>query len=527
MLKGEKRKAAHMKNKIVQTMLLLFLLGIGSPAFAEGEITVSIDGQELYCDVAPVLINDRTMVPMRAIFEALDSNIAWDGASQTIEAYRDGEYVQLQVGNTQMKTGIIRSDGAWTQTDTIALEAAPQIVEDRTMVPVRAVSEFLRTVVEWNGNTRTVLIDTQPESTQGMVIYTSGNDDNRLYRVDANGKGRKKLSDHTGCYGMQYDNGFIYYYTKEDNHKLYRVDTWGGQGQQVTDEAAYGICISDGYFYYLQRSSGQQQNEASGILYRVGLDGTGKQQLTAVPIRYPYYYKGRLYYNELNDDRMYLRNLDGSGQGTASLGDNITFFPFNGYFYKDYIFIENGVKYGNIYRMDLDGNNVKILNYSNSHICQNQAGDDTLTYVNADDHNSIYIMNLDGSNCHKVVDIDYTWIDVGVCGRYEDLVYYKNMLRNEIYSIRTDGSGNKKVANAVWASIKDGKLYSTMDALFVSNLDGSDKRTLYSKPVYDWKVYGQTAYCVDASTYKLYKTFSNAKERMITNEDTRNWIYVE
>ncbi|MCD8390661.1 MAG: copper amine oxidase N-terminal domain-containing protein, partial [Firmicutes bacterium] len=52
-------------------------------AYAE-EITVEIDGAELLCEPPPINTDDRVLVPMRAIFEALGADVEWDGERQRV-----------------------------------------------------------------------------------------------------------------------------------------------------------------------------------------------------------------------------------------------------------------------------------------------------------------------------------------------------------------------------------------------------------------------------------------------------------
>lgn len=99
-------------------------------------------------DVPAQIINDRTMVPLRAIFEALDATVEWDGETRTITGKKGDTTVVLVVDNTEMKVN-----------DTVkTLDTPAQIVNDRTLVPARAISEALGADVQWDGDTRTVTI---------------------------------------------------------------------------------------------------------------------------------------------------------------------------------------------------------------------------------------------------------------------------------------------------------------------------------------------------------------------------------
>ncbi len=104
--------------------------------------------EQITLDVPPQIINDRTMVPLRAIFEAIGADVQWDDATRTITAIKDGTTITMQIDNPAM---IVNGTE-------ISLDAPPQIKNDRTLVPVRAISESFGCDVEWNNATRTVII---------------------------------------------------------------------------------------------------------------------------------------------------------------------------------------------------------------------------------------------------------------------------------------------------------------------------------------------------------------------------------
>lgn len=122
---------------------------------AEKKISLTIDNADMKVndtvtklDVPAQIINDRTMVPLRAIFEALDATVEWDGDTRTITGKKGDTTVVMVVDNTEMKV----NDEVKT------LDTPAQIVNDRTLVPARAISEALGADVQWDGATRTVTI---------------------------------------------------------------------------------------------------------------------------------------------------------------------------------------------------------------------------------------------------------------------------------------------------------------------------------------------------------------------------------
>ena len=126
------------------------LLGVCACAAddAAEEIHVTVNGENVEFDLQkPVIKNDRTLVPLRNVLEKMGAYVKWIEDSQSIYVYREGEYASLTVGSDTMY-----ADGEKT------LEAAPEIMNGRTMLPIRAVAEALGAAVDWDGESKTVVI---------------------------------------------------------------------------------------------------------------------------------------------------------------------------------------------------------------------------------------------------------------------------------------------------------------------------------------------------------------------------------
>ena len=121
---------------------LLAVLLLCTPVFAHPPITVYVDGAKVNFDQQPIIQNDRTLVPMRRIFEALDAEVFWDEPTQSVTAVSGNDVILFQIGRTALfKNG--------KQTYTMPVPA--QIVNDRTLVPLRAVAESFGCDVAWDG----------------------------------------------------------------------------------------------------------------------------------------------------------------------------------------------------------------------------------------------------------------------------------------------------------------------------------------------------------------------------------------
>ena len=131
------------------------------PAYAADAVTVNLNGSQMEFDVNPVIENSRTLVPFRKIFEALDCAVSYtkENGAQVVTANRGNQWITLEIGKNE-----ITVDG-----ETKKLDVAPKIVNGRTLVPLRAISEGLDCTVDWSADTKTVDI----QKKQGQYAVSS------------------------------------------------------------------------------------------------------------------------------------------------------------------------------------------------------------------------------------------------------------------------------------------------------------------------------------------------------------------
>lgn len=115
---------------------------------AEPTLGVFVGGRPVVSDVAPEIVASRTVLPLRAVAEALGFQIEWAAESRTITMVKGDKTVVMAVGSLTAKV-----NGAEK-----TLEVAPFIKDERTMVPVRFISEGLGFAIEWDADTRSVII---------------------------------------------------------------------------------------------------------------------------------------------------------------------------------------------------------------------------------------------------------------------------------------------------------------------------------------------------------------------------------
>ena len=145
-------------SKKIISFVLVVVISITTliTVFANDEIRVYLDNEQIQFDVAPLLVNGRTMVPMRAIFEKLGAVVYWDNNTRTAIAQKGNTNVSIAIDDTTLyKNG-----------ESIALDVPAQLNSGRTLVPLRAVSEAFDCDVQWNGDTQAVNIYTNKNHAQ-------------------------------------------------------------------------------------------------------------------------------------------------------------------------------------------------------------------------------------------------------------------------------------------------------------------------------------------------------------------------
>ena len=132
----------------------------GCTALAK-DVNIVIDGEKLNLDVAPQIIDGRVMIPIRGVLENLGALVKWDDETQTVSARKSSKTVSLEIGSNDvtLDKGETNDDGS-AKTETIQTDVAAQLVSDRTLVPLRVISEAMGYSVDWNDETYTVSITT-------------------------------------------------------------------------------------------------------------------------------------------------------------------------------------------------------------------------------------------------------------------------------------------------------------------------------------------------------------------------------
>lgn len=135
---SKERNYTMKKLRII--LLCLFMMCAFSNVMADENVEVYIDGKLINFDVQPVVINGRTLVPMRKLFEELGATVEWDNDRNTAFAYSKGIYVKMPVGENYYMI-----DEIYFTSDVPAQE-----INGRTLVPLRVISEAFGMDVDYN-----------------------------------------------------------------------------------------------------------------------------------------------------------------------------------------------------------------------------------------------------------------------------------------------------------------------------------------------------------------------------------------
>lgn|GEM_PF-1600368 len=150
------RSTRRTSKIIVISLLIITIIATGSitsfgyQSYAD-DITVVLNGQTLNFDQPAVGIDNRTMVPVRGILESLGATVQWDQDTLTVNASLNGNDIEMTVDKNT----------AYVNGEKYMLDVPPLVINGRTLVPVRFVSESLNAKVLWDDASRTVSIYTE------------------------------------------------------------------------------------------------------------------------------------------------------------------------------------------------------------------------------------------------------------------------------------------------------------------------------------------------------------------------------
>ncbi|MCX7746122.1 MAG: N-acetylmuramoyl-L-alanine amidase [Clostridia bacterium] len=134
-----------------------------APKTKNETVGLNINGEVVHSDTPPVVVNNRTLVPARAVFEKLGANVSWDKPNDKVLVSLNNIKIDLKINH---KNAIINNK-------TVEMDVPPKIINGRTLLPVRFVSEHLNMKVNWLHDENMIAINT---SNLGNITYTKNSD---------------------------------------------------------------------------------------------------------------------------------------------------------------------------------------------------------------------------------------------------------------------------------------------------------------------------------------------------------------
>lgn len=227
-----------MKRIIGFLLIFILVFGIFNTVSAE-EVSIFLNSSQLNSDVAPVFVNDRILVPVRVIFEALGAEVSWDEENFVATGKRTGIEVKMPIdSNTYTRNG-----------KEITLDVPATLIDGRTMVPVRAVAESFNCTVDWIEEFNAVSIVTEDLYVGAIADFPP------FCYKDENGeiKGRDielivEIADRLNLspYFTEYE--FVEAFNAIDNERIYAVIS----GIAIDDNRTSTYGCSDPYYHSKQ-----------------------------------------------------------------------------------------------------------------------------------------------------------------------------------------------------------------------------------------------------------------------------------
>jgi hypothetical protein len=139
----------HTIEAIFEKSEIVIAIQIGNSIF-------TINGETRTLDSPPVIKNNRTVLPIRAVVEALGGSVSWDATEKKVIVTLGTNNIELWIGKSTAKV-----NGIDTPIDSTNPKVVPEIINSRTMLPLRFVAESLSCDVHWDGTTKTITITYQ------------------------------------------------------------------------------------------------------------------------------------------------------------------------------------------------------------------------------------------------------------------------------------------------------------------------------------------------------------------------------
>lgn len=290
-------------NKFI--ILVILIAGVLNSTCLAKDIEVLMDGEKIVFDTAPILEDSRTLVPFRKIFETLGYKVSWDGDKRKVNATKKGKEIEL----------IIDDKNIIVNNKVILSDVAPKIINSRTYVPIRIVSEYSDCDVLWDDATKTVLIYTKQGpyeigiqdmfakfATDGKYIYYSPYEGN-TYRFTEDLQ--KEVLPFQSGNGLTIYKNKLYARVENEKYKFHyeSIDLKNFKMKDISNQEIEGCVIYNGKIYYEYFPLPIDKEAKNSGIYVMDINGKNKKQICYSQYRINNFYvtddyifaKGKMY----------------------------------------------------------------------------------------------------------------------------------------------------------------------------------------------------------------------------------------
>ncbi|MFS1512271.1 DUF5050 domain-containing protein [Chengkuizengella sp. SCS-71B] len=383
------------------------------------------------------------------------------------------------------------------------------------------------------------------------ILYTQSNELG-IYMIDTDGSNKEKLTgDSTHQFIVQ--GSWVYYVNASDQNRLTKVRLDGTDKVVLSEDEIHSFLIQENWIYYVNRS--YELN-----LYKMKTDGSSKLLVSRDSVTNLKMLDDWIYY--LFENNIYKINTDGLELDIVS-NEYIQFFQIS----QDWIYYRTEGVGGNLWRMKLDGTNKEQISISGYDLDFIEIWDDWVFYYSAflnkelfildeetkkisemdlsnlflqnnrlfyldnNDFNKLYQMDLNGENIKKIVDSTVTEYEV-----FQNKIYYRNALdENKLYEKELLGENNVRVIDQrlLQYEIYNDQLYFIEDSeqqrLFQYGLETKQLTKLTDEQIYQFYILDERIFyssqegsnIVDLDGTNLLKLTSDLENPKILGD----WIY--
>jgi len=232
----------------------------GQPAAQAGtpdRPDVVVDGELLRFDTQPLVYQNRTLVPMRMIFESLGADVSWEAATSTAVARLGNVTLRLPIGSPKvMKNGT-----------SLQLDVPAQLVNGRTMVPVRFIAEAFGSQVDWDPKGKVTI-----KSTAAPVVRIISGDatvtDQQLQQVRAEVYGAKYVEQLEALLpGQSFRDPVWLYLTNSPSGFLQQIEHFeGGSGAERVANVADGLAYGSHVLIPLHKAEPEEPDDLNMVI---------------------------------------------------------------------------------------------------------------------------------------------------------------------------------------------------------------------------------------------------------------------